>query len=287
MNKAENVRVGFWRYGKLVMLSILIVAILPLLYLYLPIGLDWHNAYRPATLSMLRGESPYGMSEFGQAFYNAPWALLPFIPFAMMPYQIGRVGVFLMGLAGFTVIAYQLKAQPISLLIFLTSAAVIGCLNNGNLDWLPMLSFILPARWGLIFAAMKPQIGIGVGIYWFFESYREGGIRAVFKTFTPVGILLLLSFWLYGFWFLEFSRLENNLNNMALVPYSIPIGLYLIWASIRKRDMRPAMASSPLLAPYVTQFSYAAVLAALLRKPVWLGIVSAILWIPVILRVFR
>lgn len=286
MKKTETKKTGFWKYGKLVLLSILIVATFPFLYLYLPSGLDWHNAYRPAALSVLRGESPYGMSEFGQAFYNPPWALIPFLPFAMMPYQVGRVGVFIMGLAGFTIVAYKLKAPPISLLIFLTSAAVIGCLNNGNLDWLPMLSFILPARWGLILAAIKPQIGIGVGIYWLFESYREGGILAVFKTFAPVSFLLFLSFGLYGFWFLEFSRLENNLNNMSLFPYSIPVGLYLIWASIRGRDIRPAMASSPLLAPYVTQFSYAAVLASLLQKPVWLGIVSAVLWIPVILRVF-
>lgn len=284
MKKTE--KNGFWQYGKPILLSLLILATLPFLYSYLPIGLDWHNAYRPAALSMLRGESPYGMSEFGQAFYNAPWALIPFLPFAIMPYQIGRVGVFIMGLAGFAIIAYKLKAPPISLLIFLTSAAVIGCLNNGNLDWLPMLAFILPARWGLIFAAMKPQIGIGVGIYWLFESYQEGGIRAVFKTFAPVGILLLSSFWLYGFWFLEFSKLENNINNMSLFPYSIPVGLYLIWASISRKDLRPAMASSPLLAPYVSQFSYAAVLAPLLQKPGWLGIVSAMLWIPVIQRVF-
>lgn len=269
MKKTETEKIDFRQYGKLALLSLLIAATLPMLYLYLPIGLDWHNAYRPAALSMLHGESPYGMSEFGQAFYNAPWALIPFLPFAVMPYQIGRVGVFIMGLIGFTIIAYKLKAPPISFLIFLTSAAVIGCLNNGNLDWLPMLGFILPARWGLIFAAMKPQIGIGAGIYWLFESYQEGGIRAVFKTFAPVSVLLLLSFWLYGFWFLEFSRLENNLNNMSLFPYSVPIGLYLVWASIKTRDLRPAMASSPLLAPYVTQFSYVAILAALLQKPKW------------------
>lgn len=273
------------RLGKLALLILLLAAILPLLYFYLPVGLDWHNAYRPAALSMLQGKSPYGMSEYGQAFYNAPWALIPFLPFAIMPYQIGRVGIFIMGLAGFTVLAYKLKAPPVSLLIFLSSASVIGCLNNGNIDWLPMLGFILPARWGLIFVAMKPQVGIGVGIFWLFESYKQGGIRKVVETFTPLIVLLALSFWLYGFWFLEFSRLENNLNNMSLFPYSVLVGVYLIWASLRKQDIRHAMASSPLLAPYVTQFSYAAILTALLQKPVWLGIVSVLLWIPVILRV--
>lgn len=285
MSEVEKSKIR--QYGEILLFSVLFIALLPLLYLYLPIGLDWHNAYRPAALALLQGESPYTMSEFGQAFYNAPWALLPFLPFAVMPFQVGRVGVFIMGLAGFALIAHKLKAPPLSLLIFLTSAAVIGCLNNGNLDWLPMLAFILPARWGLIFAAMKPQIGMGVAIYWLFESYRDGGMRSVFRTFAPVTVLLLLSFWLYGFWFLQFSSLVSDPNNMSLFPYSVPIGLYLLWTSIKSRDMRPAMASSPLLAPYVTQFSYAAVLASLLQKPKWLAIVSVTLWIPVIVRVLE
>lgn len=275
------------QYSQVALLIIFFVSSLPYFYLYLPVGLDWHNAYRPASLALLEGKSPYGMSEYGQAFYNAPWALLPFLPFAIMPYQMGRVGIFIMGLAGFVYIAYKLNASPTSLIIFLTSAAVIGCLNNGNIDWLPMLAFVLPARWGLIFAAIKPQIGIGIAIYWLFDSYREGGIRLVVKTFAPVTILLLISFSLYGFWFLQFRWLENNLNNMSLFPYSLPISLYLLWLSIKTRDARPAMASSPFLAPYVTQFSYAAVLAALLQKPKWLTVTSALLWIPVILRILE
>jgi hypothetical protein len=272
------------RNVKIIILIVLCLIALPAMLPYVPVGLDWRDAYRPAALAMLRGESPYDV-DAPTGFYNAPWALIPFLPFAIMPYQIGRVGVFIMGLVGFAFVAYRLNAKPVSILIFLTSASVIGCLNNGNLDWLPMLAFVLPARSGLFFAFMKPQVGIGICIYWIFESWRDGGVRMVIRNFAPAAVLLGISFLFYGFWIMRFVGMESNINNMSIFPYGVLPGLYLLWLSIKKQDARPAMAVGPLIAPYVSQFSYAAVLAALMDRPKWLAFISGVLWIPVILRV--
>lgn len=269
---------------KTIVLIILSAVLLALLYAYLPVGLDWHDAYRPAALNMIHGQSPY--EDTPAPFMNAPWTLLPFLPFALLPYQVGRVGVFLMGLFSFAFVAYRLKAKPVIMLIFLTSASVIGCLNNGNLDWLPLLAIVMPAPVALIFAAMKPQIGIGIILYWLIISFRDGGIRQTIKVFAPLTVLTLLSFALYGFWFMKFTQMEGNINNMSIFPYGMIVGIVALWLSLRKRgNDRLAIGASPFFAPYVSQFSWAAVLVPFFDRPWVLAAVSFVLWIPVIYRV--
>jgi hypothetical protein len=267
--------------SKKLILAILILAALPILYYSVPIGQDWIQFFRPATLSLIHGQNPYAI----QDFHNAPWTLIPFIPFALMPEKAGRAGFFLLNFIGFFYTAYKLGAKPISLILFMTSYPVINCLNGGGIDWLPMLSFVTPAPVSLIFAAMKPQVGIGMGVYWLFESWRVGRVRTIVRNFLPVTLMLCASFALYGFWILTFVGKSQNSVNMSLFPYSVPLGLYLLWVAITQRRARPAMAAGPFLAPYHTLFTLAAPLVALLDHPKLLAIVSACLWIHGIVRV--
>ena len=44
----------------------------------------------------------------------------------------------------------------------------------------------LPTPIGLIFAVTKPQVGIGIAIYWFIHIFKTKGFWAVAKTFAPV-----------------------------------------------------------------------------------------------------
>jgi hypothetical protein len=97
--------------------------------------------------------------------------------------------------------------------------------------------------------------------------------------------MLCASFALYGFWFLTFVGKSQNSVNLSLFPYSVPLGLYLLWVAITQRRARPAMAAGPFLAPYHTLFTLAAPLVALLDHPKLLAIVSACLWIHGIVRV--
>jgi hypothetical protein len=265
----------FTQQSKKLILALLILTGLPLLYYSISIGQDWVEFFRPATLAMIHGQNPYDIRDFN----NAPWTLIPFIPFAVMPYQIGRVGFFLLSFGCFLFVAYKLGAKPVSMILFLTSYPVISCLNGGGIDWLPMLSFVTPAPVSLIFAVMKPQIGIGIGLYWLFESWRIGGVRTVIKNFLPVTIMLCVSFALYGFWFLTFVGKSQNAVNVSLFPYSVPLGLYMLWTAIAQRRARLAMAASPFVAPYHTLFSLAAPLVALFDYPRLFAVTSVCLWI--------
>ena len=140
-------------HSKILQPKILLVLVLGTAALYgffrifpsLQIGMDWELTYRPAALAMARGESPYSVS----IFYAAPWSLIPLIPLALLPPDLGNIGVFLLGLSAFAYVAYKLGAGPGSMSIFLLSASVVGCLIYGNIEWMPLLGFVLPAPRGL------------------------------------------------------------------------------------------------------------------------------------------
>lgn len=73
--------------------------------LFLPEGVDWSWVVRPGCLALLRGESPYETVAY---FGFPPWALLPFIPLALLPEAVGRGIVFALGLGGFAFSIWKL-----------------------------------------------------------------------------------------------------------------------------------------------------------------------------------
>ena len=274
---------------KIIFLIILSSTVLIIMFNTIPdlsLGIDWLNTYRPAALAMVQGKSPYNV----EIYYAAPWAVIPLIPFALLPEQVGNAGVFLLGLLAFSYTAYKLGATPAVMIIFLLSASVVGCLTWGNIEWMPLLGLVLPAPIGLIFAITKPQVGIGIVIYWFVHILQTRGMHQVIKTFLPVTLVSILSFWIYGFWPLRFQQtLTLSANsylqyNTSLWPQGFFIGIWLLYKSIQKNQPRMAMAASPFLSPYALQFTWVAVLTGLIHAPLELFIVSIGLWIPVVLR---
>jgi hypothetical protein len=232
---------------------------------------------------MLAGESPYSVD----IFYAAPWGLIPLIPFALLPYPIGRALLFLVSLLAFAYTARHFGAGRFTLLLFLFSAAVVGCLNNGNIVWLPLLGAILPPQYGLILLAIKPQVGIGLGLYWCVTIWRKDGFWAMIRIFTPVLTLIALSVMMYGFWFLRFGlTLERSRDNMSLGWSGVLIGVILLMQAIRTGEKAGALASAPLLSPYVLQFTWAALLVPFLKCPRCSTILFILLWIPVLWRIF-
>jgi hypothetical protein len=249
------------------------------------LGYDWLHTYRPAALAMAHGESPYSVD----IYFAAPWAVLPLIPLALLPEQVSNVAVFLLGLFAFAYTAYKLNAKPAAIIIFLLSAPIVGCLIWGNIEWMPLLGLIFPAPIGLIFAIIKPQVGIGLVIYWFFILMRTQGLVATIKAFLPVTLLTLLSFLLYGFWPLRFQEslalsLGDLRYNTSLWPYGIFIGLWLLYKAIQNQKSEIAVAASPFLSPYALQYTWVAVLAGVLDAPWELLLVSIGLWIAVAIR---
>lgn len=263
--------------GALILATMGLIAVMSL---YLPQAVDWHGAFRPAALEILHGRSPFN----ADGFYHAPWSLIPLIPLAILPEPIGRAILVLTSLISYAYIAYRLGAKPIAIVFLLLSPPVLHLVINGNLDWLAAFGFILPPQWGLFFIAIKPQMGIAVAPFWLIEAWRRGGIKLVIKTFMPFTVALLLSFAFFGLWPLGATRTTDLWWNSSLWPVSIPIGLALFVASIRKRKIEYAMAASPCLSPYVLLHSWVgAFLAIVSSTPETIAAVVG-LWIVVIIR---
>lgn len=262
----------------LILIGLIVSAIISPL---VPAAVDWTHVFRPATLEILKGHSPYLV----HGYYNPVWALLPLIPFALLPEAVGRMLLIFVALGAFSYTGYKLGASRISIIALLLSPLVMHELITGNIDWLAALGVVLPASLGLFFLVIKPQIGIGVIIFWLYSSWKEGGIKNTIRTFAPVTIAYGLSLIVFGFWPLLATETLNQFWNTSFWPVSIPLGLALLVTAIRKNDIRYAMGASPCLSLHVLFHSWVIVLLAISSSaPETIAAVVG-LWILVAIRV--
>ena len=268
-----------WRYGIVATLAIAVVAAVAI---FLPAPVDWRTAFRPAAQSMLLTGNPYRV----EAFFNPPWTVLPMIPLAFLPEQVGAAIMFVAGLAGFAFAAHRLGADPLVLGAFILSPPVVHSLLNGNIDCLPLIGFVLPPQIGLFFVLVKPQMGAAVAVFWLVEAWREGGWREVVRVFWPVVAALAVSFVLYGLWPLRSGQEVGLWWNASLWPMSIPVGLALLAAAARTRRIEYAMGAAPCLSPYVLLHAWSGALAAILKHRAEALAAVAGLWLLVAVRAF-
>ena len=272
--------IGDLRRHQVIFIIFVFVILIVVMSLVLPPAVDWRNAFRPAALEFLSGHSPYDVLGYN----NPPWAIVILSPIALLPETIGRAVWLLVGLISFAYTAQKLGAKPVGIFFLLLSPPVLHSLLNGNIDWLAVLGFVVPPWIGLFFITIKPQIGIGVVIYWFVEAWRKGSWREVFRTFGPISAAAIISIIIYGFWPLRFIARLDEWWNASLWPASIPVGLGLLVAAVRKRRIEYAMGASPCLSPYVLLHSWVGALLAIVGSlPETIGAVVG-LWIIVILR---
>jgi hypothetical protein len=272
------------KYRILLLLAAASIGLTVLVVVLIPVGTDWTHTYRPAALALLHGKSPYTVD----IFFAAPWTVIPLIPFALLPEHIGRAAIFTLGLITFSVTAIKLGAKKGTLAAFLFSPPVIHCLYNSNIEWIPILGFILPPQIGLFFVAVKPQIGLGVTLFWLVEAWRKGGARETIRVFGPFTAIILLSFLIFGFWPLRFQQTLaiTQEYNASFWPLGIPMGIFLLVKAIRSRKPNAAMAAGPFFSPYVLLHAYSGALVALAPSAIEMAAVSAGLWIAVLLRAF-
>ncbi len=266
-----------WQFALIAVIVVVLVAVVATL---MPASIDWRTAFRPAAREMLATGNPYHV----EGFFNPPWTVLPMIPLALLPERVGSAAMLVLGLAGFAYGAHRLGASPLVLGAFLLSPPVLHSLLNGNIDWLPIVGFVLPPQIGLFFVLTKPQMGSAVAVFWLVEAWREGGFKEAVRVFGPVGVVLALSFALYGLWPLRSGQEVELWWNASLWPLSIPVGLALLVVAVRRRRIEYAMGAAPCLSPYVLLHAWSGALAAVLRHKAEALAAIAGLWIAVALR---
>jgi hypothetical protein len=250
---------------------------------FVPAGVDWVFVFRPAAQALLSGASPFSV----EGYLNAPWALVPLLPFALLPARIGWGLFTVAGLLIMGVLAVRFGAGRAALPAFLLSPPVVHGLLNGNTDWIALSGLMLPPSLGLFLLATKPQIGIGPAVIWLVEAYRRGGWRRLLWTAGPITAVTLLSFLAYGLWPLRFSRELGLWWNASLWPWSIPFGLYALYVGLRERRVEAGLVASPLLSPYVLLHAWSGALLATVRRTRWLFALVGGLWLWVLVRLLQ
>jgi hypothetical protein len=246
-----------------IILGVLALFLITLISFFLPPGVEWQRTFQKAALDVLHGQDPYA----NPYFFNAPWTVIPLLPLAVLPDTVGRTLFFTLSFAAYAFAAYRFGAHPIALTAFLLSPPVLQTLLTANVDWMPLVGFVLPPQYGLLLISTKPQMGSVVAILWLAQAWQRGGIREVVRVFAPVTVLTLISFLMFGFWPLRFVGALNVGINASLFPLSIPIGLALAVAALRKNRIEYAMGASPALSPYVELHSWAGALLAIVSLP--------------------
>jgi hypothetical protein len=254
-------------------------------YFVLPDPVDWAIFYRPATLALLAGKSPFTVG----SYFNPPWILLPLIPFALLPYKISNAALFVANLVIFIFIGRRSSKRPLPLLALLCSFPVIVCLLFGQIDGIALLGLFMPRPLGMIFLLAKPQTGAFVALFWVLEAWRQGKWKQVFVTVAPVGIMTLASILIFHLTPQNFdvSILISAPHNTSLWPGSILIGLPLLVYALRQRKQGFAMMATPLLSPYIAPQSWSIGMLGLIPYEWELVAASLASWVFLIERVIK
>ncbi len=225
---------------------------------------DWFTIFDPAARGVFSGHLPYERS----GYILPPWAVLPLLPIVLFPPNIAHGLMYVVSLLTLVYIMWRLRVPPLAAVAFLLSPTAVGALMVNNIDPFVIAGILFPPVWGLFFLVVKPQIGVGVTVYYLVEAWRLGRFRQVLKTFAPISAVYLLSALLFPVWIDRMLNNPQNIWNRSVFPYAIPIGIVLMWISIRRRNPYFALAAAPFFAPYHSFYSYIAVQIGLMHPDV-------------------
>lgn len=248
---------------------------------------DLVHSWLPAARAILDGQSPYTVD----LFVSPPWVAVLFIPLALLPDILASGIMFASILFSLIYIADKMNADKVSIIFLLISPPVIQLLWTGNIDAFVMLGLVVAHPLGIILLSCKPQISLVLIVYSLVDKWIQARRdhltihRMFIVLLSPILLLILLSFILFGWWIPEmFDVMTFNTWNWSLFPDLLPLGIALTIIAFRHRDSRYAIASTLFYSPHLTLQSYSVVIMAFIRdRWVTAGMVIG-MWIVVILR---
>jgi hypothetical protein len=230
------------------------------------VGADWRWYFQPAAQEVLHGRTPYTV----EGFYNPFWALIPLLPLAALPLDWSVPIMVTLNLAAWTYTAMRLGMKSFLILPFIFFSGSIMNSIMGNLDGLLSLGLFLPPPLAVLVVMIKPQIGVPIVLFWSVRILLDQGTLKLkfinmIKLLAPFAILMVLSFVLYGAWFIQGADAIGKDWNTSPWPRLIPLGVSLLVLSIYTKDLRWALAAIPYVTPYISPdgwaFSTLAILA--------------------------
>jgi hypothetical protein len=271
---------------KIILFILLFILGTTLVYIFFPVhedyvpgskwytGVDWKNSFRPATLNLYSLRSPYIPGTF-----NPPWAFIPLLPIALLPADLGVAVMFTLNLFVIALVAHKLGAKPLAIVILLFSPPVLLSSFNCNIDWMVALGLIVPPPIGIFLVLVKPQAGLIIALFWCYQAWKRGRIRALSILLIPVIMATIISIFVYPTWLWQLFEVGKYNYNISLWPNLIPLGLILTFLALRKSQIRFAVLASPFLSPFVALTSFSITLLGLLPSISELFVAVSGLWL--------
>lgn len=225
---------------------------------------DWFTTFDPAARGIFEGLSPYRLP----GYVNPPWTVLPLLPIVLFPPDLAHGVMYVVCSLLLFFIMWRLNVNLVAAVAFFLSPTAVGALMVNNIDPIVISSILLPPFWGLFLLVTKPQIGLGLVIYYLVETWQKDGFWGTVRIFAPVSIIWFGSAALFPIWI---ERMLNNSQiiwNRSLFPYLIPVGLFFLWLAFKNKNPYFALASSLFFAPYHSFYSYIVVQIGLMHPDV-------------------
>ena len=214
--------------NRLILLLLIFLASLILFSILKPKSADWHDYFVHVSRIPLK---PYTIDYF----LNLPWTALVLAPFSLISQDISWLINASLNAVVFSAIILKKDGKLLPLFLTLTSVPFVMLSGNGNIEWIPALGFLFPNAVGVIFLLTKPQSGIFAALDWF---YRQKN-KTLFLLVPSVWVLLSLLIW--PGWPVDLvsnlSLVTKRFNtwNWSLFPWTIPVGIGLIYHIIRNK----------------------------------------------------
>ena len=157
----------------LYLIIVLLLGVVLISFIYLYSNLfpknDFAEFYQKSILFLLQGQNPY----INSGLYNPPWIYLLLSPLILVPTPAGAAVLTLLNLLALAWLLYRSHVTLPVFLFALFSPVTLCIVMTSNIDGLLLLGVLLPPQWGLFLVLAKPQLGLGIAIFWAWEAFHE------------------------------------------------------------------------------------------------------------------
>jgi hypothetical protein len=227
---------------------------------------DFRAFFYPAVWA----DGPYAVP----GVYNPPWTFAILAPVALFPLEQAEAIHFAVSLFAIAFVLRRLDVPLAGAAGFVCSLPVVLSLCYGQLEWLVLAALLLPARWGILLALIKPQVGIGLVVWWLVEAHRE---RHLWRTVEPLVACLACAFIVWR-WPMQLLAPPHTIANATFWPWLVPVGVWAFWRLLERPSLGPALLVGPCLSSHLTPGSWSGVMLAVARKPWAIWATNAVTW---------
>ena len=260
-----------------IIVVLLTIGISALIAILIPDYANDFTCFYEAGSAIASYQSPYSVD----CYYSPVWVAILFSPLSVFTREIAYRVYAAILFGSYLFIIWKISKQDLVVsLIASFSPFVFMTMQYGNIDWLVLLGLISPKSLGLWLILTKPQMGFTLAILWAWKLYKDEGIKALFVTFTPVTIGLLVSF-LLG------MRLPNPVNlsswSADIWPFGLLLGIPALVIAFKNKDEYLALGTAPFLTPYIGPMSWAAILPIAMKSRKYITVAVVLSWLLIII----